>query len=50
MLTVLARQPVEAQRLLDIFLNPGNEPGILGLQFPDPGSKAWRASTKSRRS
>jgi len=30
MLVMLARQPVKAQRLVDVVFDPAGEPGILG--------------------
>ena len=35
----LARQPVETEGLLDVFLDPGDQPRILGLLLADPGGE-----------
>jgi hypothetical protein len=35
-LVVLARQPEEGQRLLDVLLDPGGEPGIARRPFGQP--------------
>ena len=39
MLMMLARQPVEGERLLDRFLDPCDEPRITRAAFGDPGGE-----------
>jgi hypothetical protein len=49
MLMMLARQPVEDERLLDCFLDPSDEPRITRAPFGDPGGEVAAGASSTDR-